>query len=1597
VFVLPPPTIKQYDTKTKNAVAASANSHFVLSKDGTKLWVNADGLSKLSYPVTIDPSVVVTSTSDFAAGNNDSNIDYPANQINRGNQTGESISGGWATTNNIANNQRYGTVSLAYNGFIYTLGGCLTSDPNCTGGTYYNDVQYSAINSSNGTLGTWAATTSFTNGRGKLGAATYNGYMYILGGRGSSLFSDVQYSLICTGSNNGVGGCGATAGTVGTWTATTSFSTAADGVAAVAYNGFLYLTGGDIGASKTNSVQYAAINGDGTIGAWQSTTGFGTSRSAHSAVVYNGYLYIMGGSSGTSVWTNSVQYASINSDGTVGTWAAGTVLPLSAEGITAVAYNGYLYIYGGASSSGSWTCRTQTYFTQISANGTIGSWEQSTSTDFTTGRRGAGGVAYNGYLYVVGGGMCNIADSPAAEYAKIDPVGTPDSYAQAGLFSAENEDTGAAVYNGYMYAVGRYANGTNTFAGTVQYALINSNGTLGTWTTTNTIPSSIADISAVAYSGFLYAVGGQNSSAILQTTVYYAAIGTSGALSSAWTTTNALPNASNAFGWHNAAVANGYMYVGAPQAFQIEVALVCTSTNSGVGGCSGTPGTVGTWNTYATAHVIASMTEYDGYLYVGYGGGTFDVFYALVCTSSNSGVGGCSGTPGTVGTWTDAGASTSGYNPLFVSRGILYATLTNWNYGMAVIGSSGAPGTIQSIPHPVNANQGGVTVTNGYIYIIGGYNSGTNRESDYAVLNNGGTGMVTATSNWPQTSTNFSTIRGHHTTVAYNGFLYVIGGESSGTPQNDVQYAALDSSGNTGTWNTTTSFSIARSGHTSVIYNGYLYIIGGKEGASNTSCKNTGLGSLYCNDVQYALICTGSNNGVGGCGATAGTVGTWNTTTNFTTPRANHTSVVNNGYVYIIGGWDGAAGNPFTDVQYALICTGSNNGVGGCGATAGTIGTWNTTTSLSTTAAGGRHNFSANVYNGYVYIMGGQTSNGGGELKEVDYALICTGSNNGVGGCGATAGTVGTWIQTASLDIARSEHASVAYNGFIYVLGGLNALDGSYTSINADGSLSKWGDMPYFNVTRYAEGAAVYNGYIYATGGIGYYNGTLYTSLGSILREGLYSKLIDFGSATNKVTSITYNGTLPNGLNAISYADAGSNGVFGAVQSAGSIPGGGGGYSKRYVWVSISFDDTNTGTFPDTTTTSANVTDFTVNYATNSAPASPTLIAPSSGAAHQALQPTFQLRTTDGDNDYLQYKIDVCSDNLCNTILHTIDQSASQTGWSGQNQAGGTAYTGSSVLTSSTIANYAYQFLDLAQGTTYYWRGAGLDPNGTANWGPNSSIQSFTTLGFVSTPTTITPANSSTGASVTPQFQLRSSDASGADYARYKVVMCTNAGMTTGCQTFDQTASQTGWSGQDSQASTAYVTSSTLTSSTIAHYTVQSALSYGTQYYWQAYAIDPGDSNTWSAATSVQTFTTSFQPNAPTLITPMTTGTSIFPLFQLSATDGDGDYLKYKFDLCSTSNCSSIITTIDQTSSQTGWQDQDQSSATGYSSGRIARYQWQGTNLTPNTQYWWRAFAIDPAGTNTFSSASSIGTFTTGQTQSTVRGGSIIKGGTIVQ
>jgi len=128
-----------------------------------------------------------------------------------------------------------------------------------------------------------------------------------------------------------------------------------------------------------------------------------------------------------------------------------------------------------------------------------------------------------------------------------------------------------------------------------------------------------------------------------------------------------------------------------------------------------------------------------------------------------------------------------------------------------------------------------------------------------------------------------------------------------------------------------------------------------------------------------------------------------------------------------------------------------------------------------------------------------------------------------------------------------------------------------------------------------------------------------------------------------------------------------------------------------------------------------------------------------------------------------------------------------------------------------------------------------------------------------SAPTIYSVLDSATNTSRLPFFQLKSTDFNG-DYLKYVVEECAANvwPCVTGAHTYDQTSSQTCWSNQDAQSATAFLSSSILSSASMAYCQMPLAdiLAPSTTYYMRAKAIDPGGSNTYSAYSSVVTFTT---------------------------------------------------------------------------------------------------------------------------------------------
>lgn len=298
---------------------------------------------------------------------------------------------------NVGVDRRSGGAAIL-NGHIYYVGGCTVMD--CS--TRTNTVYYAPLGA-DGSVGTWAqAANSLPQARAEGKLLAVGGTLYYLGGRNAtgSTQSTIYYSIPA----NGVPGA---------WSATTNgLPVALREMGATVWNdGRIFITGGVTSTALQSTVYFSPVlTGGGDItAAWTSTNQFNVARAGHASISYANNLYILGGTDGTNYF-NDVQYAKIYADGTVGAWQYTTSLPRKVAGAEGFAANGYMYLIGGLSGTGK--CTNNTYIASISANTTIasgnhptgvGEWSQ-TNVEFS-GNRYAHSVAYDqGKTYVLGGG-----------------------------------------------------------------------------------------------------------------------------------------------------------------------------------------------------------------------------------------------------------------------------------------------------------------------------------------------------------------------------------------------------------------------------------------------------------------------------------------------------------------------------------------------------------------------------------------------------------------------------------------------------------------------------------------------------------------------------------------------------------------------------------------------------------------------------------------------------------------------------------------------------------------------------------------------------------------------------------------------------------------------------------------------------------------------------------------------------------------------------------------------------------------------------------------------------------------------------------------
>ena len=320
-------------------------------------------------------------------------------------------------------------------------------------------------------------------------------------------------------------------------------------------------------------------------------------------------------------------------------------------------------------------------------------------------------------------------------------------------------------------------------------------------------------------------------------------------------------------------------------------------------------------------------------------------------------------------------------------------------------------------------------------------------------------------------------------------------------------------------------------------------------------------------------------------------------------------------------------------------------------------------------------------------------------------------------------GTVGTWQTTTALPQGLHDATSVEYNGYVYVMGGVNGSNNTvstvyYAPINANGTVGTWNTAPALPQGVNSATSVEYNGYVYEMGGVNNAN--------SYLSTVYYAPLNPNGTVGTWSTS---SNSLP--LPTTAAASAQSNNYIyvmgGVAQSGGSIT-----RTTSVYYASIALPPNTPASLGPTTSTNG-------TYSNNIAPTLSFSLSDSNPAAT------------------LSYEVQVANNSSFTSPLIDYTSALGPQGSTsftvGQAAGSGTYTTGSAGQT-------------LPDGS-YYWRVQAIDSNGLTS-GYTTANSGAIDFKVDTTPPTVpgTPSTSlSSTTNTTPSWSWTASTDSGSGLA----------------------------------------------------------------------------------------------------------------------------------------------------------------------------------------------------------------------------------------
>lgn len=288
------------------------------------------------------------------------------------------------------------------------------------------------------------------------------------------------------------------------WTTTTSMPTIRPKVFTTALNKYIYIMGGG-----TNTVSKAALNTNGTVGAWSDTTPLPINLNSAAVVNDGSNIYLIGGYiSGSSAYSTGVYSAKQNADGTVGPWKTLSALPTIQTLPNAALANGYIIaVVAGANTPGG------VISAKLNGDGTIGAWKNVTP---MPSYMQAGGGAFsigNTVYFLVSGGV-------GFYRGTVNSDGNISSW--GGDYFSQNyapNGVGYTSLGAQAVLVGGSVNGS--YASVITSTAPISN-IVSTPNLAYPLPKAISGAAVTSYNGYVYAIGGLNEKQGFETAVYMA-------------------------------------------------------------------------------------------------------------------------------------------------------------------------------------------------------------------------------------------------------------------------------------------------------------------------------------------------------------------------------------------------------------------------------------------------------------------------------------------------------------------------------------------------------------------------------------------------------------------------------------------------------------------------------------------------------------------------------------------------------------------------------------------------------------------------------------------------------------------------------------------------------------------------------------------------------------------------------------------------------------------------------------------------------------------------------------------------------------------